>query len=268
MRVIPWFEYGLMTPPGSPLTVKKPEWITQENSGNQIVNHQCWLTPAHPEVQQFMTELIVDVVERYEIDGIQLDDHFGMPATMGFDSFTKQRYKDKTGGGNPSSNPTSFLWKNWRMNQVTNLLQQVFTEVKATKKDCIISLSPNPLSFSIKKFLADWGTWEREGFIEELALQVYRSNLSSFEGEIDKSEVEKARQHIPTIIGVLTGLKGTEKRVSMNWIQEQVQEIRERDFAGFSFFFYGSLLNLIPSEESVIEREQAFNDLLSVDRFV
>ncbi|MGK7946577.1 MAG: glycoside hydrolase family 10 protein [Microcystaceae cyanobacterium] len=268
MRVIPWFEYGLMTPPNSPLTVRKPNWITQEISGNQVVNSQCWLTPAHPEVQQFMTELISDIVERYEIDGIQLDDHFATPTTMGFDDFTKQVYQRETGGRDPSNNRNASNWKKWRVNQVTNLLKQVFTEVKAISKDCIVSVSPNPLDFSIRRFAADWKTWIEEGIVEELALQVYRSNLSSFERELTKSEIKQARQQIPTVIGILTGLKPYDRRVAMNLIESQVQEVRERDFAGFSYFFYGSLLDLIPSTEKANDRELAFETLLSVDRFV
>ncbi len=267
-RVIPWFEYGLMTPENSPLDKNKPEWITRKNTGEKIEDGNCWLNPCHPEVQQFMTELIAHVVEKYDIDGIQLDDHFGMPASMGFDDFTKQLYRDETGGANPTSNPNSSLWKKWRINKVTNLLRQVFTAVKAKKEDCIISISPNPLGFSTRKFLADWHSWEREGLAEELVLQVYNRTPLIFEQELQMPEVKDARNHIPTVIGIITGQRPEDKRVSIAKIKAEVEETRDRDFAGFSFFFFGSLFDLGFEDETPKIRKQAFADLLSINQFV
>lgn len=267
-RVIPWFEYGLMNPEGSPLDKNKPEWTTHKNTGEKIEDGNCWLNPCHPEVQQFMTELIVQVVEKYDIDGVQLDDHFGMPASMGFDDFTKQLYHAETGGANPSLNPDSSLWKKWRINKVTSLLRQVFTAVKAKKKDCIISISPNPLEFSSRKFLADWRTWEQEGLAEELVLQLYNRTPLIFQQELEKSEVKDAHNHIPTVIGIITGQKPDDKRVSIEKIKAEVQETRDRDFAGFSFFFFGSLFDLVFEDETPDSRKQVFADLLSINQFV
>ena len=263
-RVIPWFEYGLMTPPGSPLEIQKPEWLTKTNSGGNIQDSNCWLNPCHPEVQQFMTELIADVAERYDIDGIQLDDHFGMPANMGFDSFTKKLYSDETGKAVPKLNSNAESWNNWRMNKISNLLKKVVAAVKSKKGECIISISPNPLDSSIADFLADWQTWERDGIVEELVLQVYRPSLSIFETEVDKAEVKNARNHVPTVVGILTGLKPDDKRVSLDLIKEQVQATRKRDFAGFSFFFQGSLFDLGFEGDTAETRADAFAQLLSI----
>lgn len=269
-RVIPWFEYGLMTPENSPLDRTKPEWITHKNgsTNEKIEDGNCWLNPCHPEVQEFMTKLIAHVVEKYNVDGVQLDDHFGMPASMGFDAFTKKLYQNETGGADPSLNPDSHRWKKWRTDKVTNLLRQVFTAVKAKKDDCIISISPNPLDFSTRKYLANWQTWELEGLAEEIVLQVYNRTALVFQQELEKPEIKAARNHIPTIIGITTGQKPTSKRVSIKKIKVEVQETRDRDFAGFSFFFFGSLLDLVFDTETSKEREKVFAQILSVNQFV
>lgn len=279
-RVIPWFEYGLMTPSKSPLATNRPQWLTHDRHGNkEDKDSNFWLNPCHPEVQQFMAELISEVVEKYkEIDGVQLDDHFGMPAVMGYDSFTEQLYRQETGGADPATNPNSALWKQWRTDKITDLLKLIFTASKAKRGDCILSISPNPLGFSRREALADWQAWERAGFVEELVLQVYRKDLPVFQKELDMPEVQAAREHIPTVIGIITGLKPDAQRVSWERIKEQVEETRVRDFAGFSFFFYGSVderfnsgldLELNPQTELLrASRLQAFGDLLSTDRFV
>ncbi len=266
-RVIPWFEYGLMTPSDSLLASKKPDFLTQDRNGNKSLDGEdiCWLNPSHPDVQSFMSDLIAEVVQKYPtIDGIQLDDHFGMPVEMGYDPFTLNLFVNETGGADPKENPNSSLWKKWRMDKVTDLLRKVFKSVKAKNEGCIISISPNPLGFSQSKFLADWFAWEQEGLVEELVIQLYRDDLSAFINELSKPEVINARNHIPTVIGILTGLKN--KGVNFTTIEDQINETRDRDFAGLSFFFFGSLFQ--SSSETVAERIEGFKDSLSQDIFV
>ncbi len=99
----------------------------------------------------------------------------------------------------------------------------------------LIALSPNNYDFSYNHSLQDWRTWERQGLIEELVLQVYRDKLDSFISELKASELQDSKRHIPTGIGILTGLKG--RTVPLKRIQEQVQAVRDRGFVGVSFFF-------------------------------
>ena len=275
-RIIPWFEYGLITPLGSPLEKSQPDWISLtakkekvliNDKGEKVTGDNCWLNPCHPEVQKFMTELIADLVERYDVDGIQLDDHFGMPASMGFDGFTQKLYKDETGGLDPIVNPHAEVWLKWRLSKMNNLLKQIYIAVKSRKEDCIISISPNPLAFSIKNYLSDWQSWQREGLVEELVLQVYRYLLINFEQEVDKIEVKDMRERIPTVIGIVTGLKPANKRITVEAIAAQVQATRQRNFAGFSFFFQGSLFDLGVVGDTPKKREDAFAQLLSTNQF-
>lgn len=111
LRVIPWFEYGFMTPANSELAKRHPNWLTKRQNGtkllqdelyqqdvgksanvkgqkflrNTAVIKQVWLNPLHPEVQQFILDLILEVVTKYDVDGIQLDDHFSLPVEFGYD---------------------------------------------------------------------------------------------------------------------------------------------------------------------------------------
>ena len=268
-RIIPWLEYGLMVPPNSSLANNKPEWLMKTNTGEKVVNGNAWLNPTHPDVQDFFKELIGELVQDYEIDGIQLDDHFGIPKNIGFDDFTIGLFKSENPGvADPTKNPNSEKFKAWRKNKVTALLRLIFNTVKGIKKDCIVSVSPNPLAFSIDNFLADWQAWEQEGIAEEIVIQIYRSSLASFKDEISKTEVELARKHIPTVMGILTGLKPDDKRVNLNLIKQQTQATRDRDFAGFSYFFYGTLFDLGADGDTPETRQTEFAKLLSNDRFV
>jgi uncharacterized lipoprotein YddW (UPF0748 family) len=250
-RVIPWFEFGLMAPPTSNLATTYKHLLMEDGTGKTVKDGNVWLNPFQPEVQKFIVDLITDAVSRYDIDGIQLDDHFGIPIEMGYDSFTRNLYMSETGDPDPISRQNSTKWKDWRINAVTNLVKQIFAGVKAIKNDCIISISPNPLDFSIDKFLADWQKWEQAGFAEEIVLQNYVE--SSFVSRLKSPEIKASKTHIPTIIGINTGLK--KDRISSSKIKGLVQEVRNQNFSGVSFFFYETLINE-KLEPSVIARDQ------------
>ena len=124
LKLIPWFEYGLMIPTTSKIAQEHPDWLTTAQNGETVINYkatkpkwmsnslfnfaqeitganQGWLNPFHPEVKRFLIDLIVDVAQRYSIDGIQLDDHFGLPVEFGYDPYTVKLYKEQHNGNSP-----------------------------------------------------------------------------------------------------------------------------------------------------------------------
>jgi len=261
LTVIPWFEFGFMAPADSQLAKRHPQWLTNRANGTRIVKEgthdRVWLNPFHPEVQQFIQNLVVEIVRNYNIDGIQFDDHFGLPSELGYDAYTVALYKKEHNGKAPPTDFKNPEWVSWRANKITNYMKRVFTAIKATKKNCIVSVAPNPQRFSYDFFLADWQKWERMGLIEELIVQIYRNDLNVFNTELEYPEVKAARSHIPVSIGILSGLKG--RYVPMQQIQTQVQSVRDRKFAGVSFFFYETLWNL--ANEKPLQRQTSFGKL-------
>ncbi|HBC40655.1 MAG TPA: hypothetical protein DCZ88_01820 [Pseudanabaena sp.] len=255
--VIPWFEYGLMTEEGSELMRQHPDWVSKRKDGSQVFVHGennqhrlVWLTPAHPEVQKFLTDLIVEVVKKYDLDGIQLDDHFGMPSELGYDDYTVNLYKKEHFGRLPSDDFQDPEWMRWRASKLSNLMQKITKSVRAVKSNCLISLSPNPKDFSYKKYLQDWYSWVYLGLIDELVVQIYRDNIENFTRELELPEWQEIRQKVPVAIGILTGLRI--KNVDMRQIKGQVKVAREMSFDGFSFFFYETLGNRDASFESLL----------------
>ncbi|BAY17864.1 hypothetical protein NIES21_37060 [Anabaenopsis circularis NIES-21] len=261
LTVIPWFEFGFMAPADSLLAKNRPQWLTSRSNGTKIVKEgihdRVWLNPFHPDVQKFIQDLIVEIVRNYDIDGIQFDDHFGLPSELGYDAYTVALYKKEHRGKAPSKNPEDPEWVRWRANKITDFMKRVFTAIKTTKKNCLVSVAPNPQRFSYEYFLADWQKWERLGLVEELVLQIYRDDLNVFIKELEYPEVKTARGHIPVSIGIITGLKN--KSIPFAQIQNQVQKVRDRNFAGVSFFFYESLWNL--SQESASVRQASLQKM-------
>lgn len=276
IAVIPWFEFGFMAPADSQLAKRHPEWLTKRENGDIIwwegnTHQRVWLNPLKPEVQQFITDLVTEIVANYDIDGIQFDDHFGYPADFGYDDYTVKLYQQEHNGKMPPKlngkiNPVQNCkvpsaewveWTEWRSQKITNYMKDLFTNIKAKNPQVIVSVSPNPQTFSKNCYLLDWEKWERMGLIEELVIQVYRDNMESFQRELNQPELKTASQHIPVAIGVLTGLKG--KPTPLSRIENQVTYTRQQKYAGVSFFFYESLWNF--GQESKQKRQATIQSL-------
>ncbi|MBD2412317.1 hypothetical protein FACHB389_25005 [Nostoc calcicola FACHB-389] len=271
LRVIPWFEYGFMTPHYSELARRYPDWLTIGQEGinsiqdtppeeidNGLVNKQAWLNPLHPQVQEFIQGLIVEVVKNYDVDGIQLDDHFGMPVQFGYDRFTIELYQQEHQGKSPPSNPFNSEWMRWRADKITDFMAEIYQAVKAVKPKAKISLSPNYQAFAYKYYLQDWENWVKKGLVDELILQVYRSDKKSFIAQLEQPSVKLAQSLIPVGIGILTGT--VHNPVKIPQIEAQVQAVRDRNFDGISFFYWESLWGYIVPE-SPQQRRKAFLDM-------
>lgn len=257
LKVIPWFEFGFMAPADSALAQRHPEWLTQKADGSLITaegdHDRVWLNPFHPEVQTFINELVAELVANYDIDGFQVDDHMGLPFAYGYDPYTVNLYKQEHNGELPPADAKDAEWTRWRADKITNFMGELFNTVKRHRADAVFSVSPNPHEFAYEFYLQDWDTWLKRGYVEELIIQLYRNDLGRFVWEMGQDAADFARGHIPTSIGVLSGLRG--RSVPMSQIAEQVEAVRDRNFSGVSFFFYETLWNL--SEEGTAAERQA-----------
>lgn len=248
LDVIPWFEFGFMAPANVPLVQRHPDWLTQQQGElpearlYQEGRHtRVWLNPFHPQVQGFILELIEEIVSNYPVDGLQLDDHFGLPVEFGYDPYTVALYQQEHGGQSPPSDPRAEEWMRWRADKITEFMDQVFRILKVHRPRSVLSVAPNSADFAYRHYLQDWSRWRQMGYVEELIVQAYRDSIPSFQQVLTESAVQAARTHIPTGVGILSGLK--HRLVPMDLIGQQVEAARTMQFAGVSFFFYDTLWN-------------------------
>ncbi len=246
LRVIAWWEYGLMLPPNCELGQRYPNYLTLTNTGDRLrrktasaqLDHSVWLNPSDPQVVTMMQELVTDLVERYPIDGIQFDDHWGWPIELGFEPNTQAAYRQSATGIWPFGK--QLAWADWAAEQLTSSFQQVVGQIKATRPHCLISVSPNPLRFSIDNYRMNWQRWYQLGLIDQLVLQVYRYNLPAFQAELNKPELQPLKQQLS--IGILTGLKG--KKQPAELLRQQIAAVQSAQLQGFVCFFYETAIEM------------------------
>ena len=249
LLVIPWFEFGFMVPPDSPLAQRHPDWLSQQRDGSRTsvsaAGEVAWLNPFHPEVQRLITELVLEIVDGYDGDGVQFDDHMSLPSSFGYDPFTSALYRRET-GQSPPANPQDGAWVKWRADRISGFMAQLHAAMDQRRAGLILSVSPNYYDFAYKLQLQDWLGWVRRGIADEVLVQLYRPDLASFSAELERPELQQSRA--ATGIGVMSGQR--QRPVAMELIESQVQAARERGL-GVAFFYFESLWNLglEPAEE-------------------
>ena len=88
-----------------------------------------WLNPAHPDVRERFIGLVMEVMQRCRVNGLQLDDHFAWPVEFGYDAYTSALYEQETGAAPPKDH-TNRYWMTWRRRQLTGLLRELRQRLK------------------------------------------------------------------------------------------------------------------------------------------
>ena len=145
-----------------------------------------WMDPGDPDVRGRALKVVLDVVKRYDIDGVHIDDYFypyRENDTSGHsidfpDSATYARYRK--GGGTLSRD-------DWRRRNVDLLVEALTRGVHATKRWVRFGVSPigiwrpgNPPSVTpgfdaYQEIFADTRKWLRNGWVDYWVPQLYWS---------------------------------------------------------------------------------------------
>jgi len=196
---IAWFEYGFMAAHKSTdnhLRRMKPDWLSRDQSGNEVApNGFVWMNPLHPETRKFLLDLVLEAVDRYDLDGIQLDDRIVWPyVTMGYDDYTKKIYAQEHGGKQPPTDYKDPAWMRWRADKVNEYARIFVAEVRKARPGLLVSLSPAVYPWCYDYYLLEWPKWAAwnepiststpESLTarwDEFVPQVYRMNYAAFE---------------------------------------------------------------------------------------
>ncbi len=245
IKVIAWYEYGFASDySGSTTHIldKKPTWAGRSQDGKVLTKSGFrWLNAFDPAVQKFMIDLILEAVKNYDIDGIQGDDRLpALPVEGGYDDMTKALFKKETGQDAPS-NTLDSQWLNWRTGKLNGFMEQLYTQVKAAKKSCIVSMAPSIFPWGRDNYLQDWPTWVKNGWVEEIIPQVYRYDIASYQNELNKivnTQVPKERLSILSP-GVL--LKAGSYVATPEFLKQMTDANRKAGLPGEVFFHYEGL---------------------------
>lgn len=249
----------------NPFRAHHPSGTSQPSAGHVMRAHPervhpygpfVWMDPGDEQVQRDTLAVIADVVSRYDVDGVHLDDYFypypehdANGQRIDFpDSTTWQRYID-TGGRLERGD--------WRRDNINRFVRDLYSTVKKLRPEVLVGISPfgiwrpgNPEQIrgfdAWSDLYADARLWVREGWVDYLAPQLYWS--------IDKPEqsfpvllrwwLEQDRRRGRIVPGLaLYRVTGSSRGLSSEEIARQIGLIRaERGAGGFILFSARTLM--------------------------
>ncbi len=243
LKVYAWFEFGFASDYqgglGSELLEKRPQWAARDQHGKHVIkNGFRWMNALDPDVQDFVVNLVTEVVDRYDVDGVQGDDRLpAMPSEGGYDAGTVARYRKAHAGAVPPRNSKDPEWLQWRANELNQFVQRLHGEVKRRKPSVQISMSPSPFPWGRDEYLQDWPTWLRNGWVDSVSPQIYRYNLAAYKTELHKISHEQVcpAQLQQVFPGILLSL-GSEYVAPAELLKAQIQANRAEGIQGEVFF--------------------------------
>ena len=173
----------------SSLVKKRPELVVKLKEG------WWWFDPSLKGTQDHGVAVVMDIVKRYDIDGMHFDDYFyPYPSYNGNADFPDSTSWNKylAGGGKLSRG-------DWRRESVNNFIHRLYKEIKAEKKHVKFGLSPfgiwrpgYPESIGgfdqYDQLYADAKLWLNKGWIDYFSPQLYWP-------------INRAAQSFPVLLG-------------------------------------------------------------------
>ncbi len=150
-----------------------PEWV--RSYGDYL-----WLDPGVPAAREHTRRVIMDVVQRYDIDGVHFDDYF-YPYPSYADGAS---FPDSASWARARRNGWTGSRDDWRRHNVNRLVQRLYRLIKETDPQVKFGISPFGIwrpdhppgtqGFdAYAQLYADARKWLREGWIDYITPQLY-----------------------------------------------------------------------------------------------
>lgn len=268
IKVIAWFEFGFSSSyqlNGGPILERKPEWSAKDVNGNLVSKNGFeWMNGFNPDVQNFMLSLIMEVVRKYNVDGIQGDDRLpAMPSEAGYDEYTVNLYKSEHDGNDPPSYHKDYDWIKWRSNLLTDFMGRIYDSVKTFNKNIIVSMAPSIYPWSEEEYLQDWPTWMQKGYVDLVCPQVYRYNIEDYSNALElivEDQINKDNL-IKFYPGVL--LKVGDYYPDKEFLRQMIDLNRKNGINGEVFFFYEGIKKYPDFFKEIYKDRVVFPELLN-----
>ena len=249
IKVHAWFEFGFAYNYGDSNCLwqqRYPHWVGRDVKGNHLQKNKFfWWNSLHPEVQAFMNKLVMEVVNNYNVDGIQGDDRLpAMPAEGGYDAVTKKLYAVEHNGMLPPGDSNDSAWVQWRADKLSTYIRQLYQAVKAAKPACTVSWAPSIYPWSKEHYLQDWPAWLKGGYADYIFPQLYRYDIKAYKKIIDELNTQvPPNQKNKIVPGILTSL-GDGYLVKKEMLQQMIEYNRKNGYQGECTFYFETLKRL------------------------
>ena len=207
-----------------------------------------YTSPSAPEVKERVYAVAMDLVERYEIDGIHLDYVRYPSAAFDYSRGALDRFRTWIDGritddqraefvSASEQNPLAFVeafpepWAEFRRDQITDLVERIYVGVKRRRPEVLVSAAVFPdAQESFLHRYQDWEGWLRRGIVDVVALMAYNPDDGLFDRAISHAAEVGGPERVWAGVGAyLTTYEGILSKIDIT------QRIGVRGFLLFSY---------------------------------
>lgn len=197
-------------------------------------NEQYYLDPGIPETGDYLTSICEEIVKNYDVDGLHFD-YIRYPE--GASSFADEQTYRKYGSGKPKAQ--------WRRDNITRIVRQIYTSVKAIKPWVKVTSSPVGKSHDLSRFSSkgwncyetvhqDAQGWLKQGIHDGLFPMMYFKGDHFFPFAADWKEQDNGRPVSPGL-GIYF-MHPSEKNWPMSDVTNQLHYTRQQELGGQAYF--------------------------------
>lgn len=248
---IAWFEYGFMAAhkdTDNHLRRQYPQWMTTTRDGELVSDQNpfVWMNPLRPECRDFLLGIVLEAVDRYDLDGVQLDDRIAWPVSMGYDDYTRGVYAREHDGAAPPDDRHDRAWVAWRAAKVTEFAGRFYAELKKARPNLIVSISPAVYPWSLEHYACDWPAWSGAGWMDEFVPQNYRYDYNAFE----KTWAQQVSAMPGMLDRLVAGVLVSSGEQVNPWrdIERELRLVKRSGASGHVFWFSPGVLDVYPGE--------------------
>ena len=229
----------------NPAKIWLSDGLKENDDYVKLVSGGYYYNPTIAEVRQLIIDGVVEIIEKYDIDGFQFDDYFYPTTRSEFDQNQFNEYLATSGQDKLNRSQ-------WRMEEVNKLVKGIYSAIKQKDPSIIFGISPSSdIDYNTDILYADIHTWvSTPGYIDYICPQIYFGfEHSSIDSRYQNRLVQWSSLNICDNVKLLIGLApyktGTSDGGSDEWInkgtilKEQIILARNnQEVGGFLFYSY------------------------------
>lgn len=231
-------------------------------AANSATVEGLYTSPSHPAVRERVYSVWMDLVERYDLDGIHFDYVRYPSADYDYSAGALERFRAWVAprlsparyaelGAAARSDPYAFAdalpgpWSEFRRTHVDELVERIYHGVKARRPQVVVSAAvvPDPDEAARERF-QDWARWLRAGVLDVAVPMAYTADDATFEEQIVAArDVAGERERVWAGVGVY--------RNTFDGTLDKIELARRRGAGGVVLFSYDWAVTEGPTEAGV-----------------
>ena len=226
---------------------KQLEMVTVNNN-----NEGLFLSPNHPDVNEYLIKVFRELITNYDIDGLHLDYIRYQDAEYGRNPYAIAQFKSESGNdpgpwflemerstiASPRLIANMKRWNNFKRKAVTSLVKDTRALVDEVRPDCIISAAVKPnLYVARERYFQEWNVWLAAGYLDWVVPMNYSSKKREFVRNIDVINDNFPKKYREKIIMGIALYNQTPSEAS-----EKIKFSRLRQFPRISIFSYNIMI--------------------------